>query len=735
VTALSAPLPAAPGVSALGVPALPYPDGAAELADHLLRLNRLLRQAVERFRGQRQAGQRNGLDGVVIFDDEIDRFLDSAPGDACRRPSKADAGDPDGDRQRCQSRAAASADLGIELPLDLIRQRFELTALEVDALLHCVAAELHPGYGRAFAYLNNDITRQRPSVGLILEVLCPGWGERLRGRRELSPRSGLFQWGLLTARSGGDHLAADLDADPAVLEFLLGDRAAPGESAAALGLDDLVVSGKERAAARQVAAYLADAARHSIKSTVIVISGAAGVGRRSCAAAICRELGWRLRPSGGGETGAGFATGIKWRIRDARLGGEVPGLYVPSGPDDEPSCLPAVTEAVAAGGGPAFVFLTADEPPRLCDGGRADVLWLHLSVPPAGPRGQVWRRALGRHGIACSAEVAAGIAVTYPFTVSRIHACAREAGLRAQLDGTRDADLATLARICRGQVRHHLERLAQPVSSRQRWEDLVLPPDELSRLREIASAVRHRDRVMEEWGFGRKLSAGPGVSAIFFGPSGTGKTMAASILAGELGIALYRVDLSRVVSKYIGETERNLDALFEEARRSFAMLLFDEAEALFGKRSEVKDAHDRYANIEVAYLLQRMEQFEGIAILATNLRKHLDTAFLRRLQFAVEFPLPSVADRLRIWRQVWPGHAELGDDLDLEFMAAHLELSGGHIRNVALTAAYLAAQDAAPISMRHLVAATRREMQKLGRGVVAGQFGRYAPLFEDGPAA
>ena len=716
----------------------PYPDGTAELADHLLRLNCLLRQAVDRFRGQRPAGQRNGLDGVVIVDDEIDRFLDSAPGDARGRPGEADGGDPDdcdpdSGRRRCRSRAVASADLGIELPLDLIRQRFELTDLEVDALLHCAAAELHPGYGRVFAYLNNDITRQRPSVGLILAVLCPGWADRLRGRRELGPRSGLFHWGLVTARSG-DHLAADLDADPAVLEFLLGGLAA-GPTAAAPGLDDLVVSGKERAAARQVAAYLGDAARHSLKSTVIVISGAAGAGRRSCAAAICAELGWRLRPSGAGETDAGFAAGVTRRIRDARLVGEVPGFYLPCGPDDEPSCLAAVTEAVAAGGGPAFVFPTAGEPPRLGDGGRADVLRLHLGIPPAGARAQVWRQALGLHGIACSAEVAARIAVTYPFAVSRIRACAREAGLRAQVEGTRDADLATLARICRGQVSHRLDRLAQPVPSRHRWEDLVLPPDELSRLREIASAVRHRDRVMEEWGFGRTMSAGPGVSAIFFGPSGTGKTMAASILAGELGVALYRVDLSRVVSKYIGETERNLDALFEEARRSFAMLLFYEAEALFGKRSEVKDAHDRYANIEVAYLLQRMEQFDGIAILATNLRKHLDTAFLRRLQFAVEFPLPAMADRLRIWQRVWPRRAELGADLDLEFMAGHLELSGGHIRNVALTAAYLAAQDASPISMRHLVAATRREMQKLGRGCVPAQFGHYAPLLEDGPAA
>jgi SpoVK/Ycf46/Vps4 family AAA+-type ATPase len=355
---------------------------------------------------------------------------------------------------------------------------------------------------------------------------------------------------------------------------------------------------------------------------------------------------------------------------------------------------------------------------------------LHLGAPKTALRISAWKQALAEREFDCSDETISKISAIYPFSVGRIHAAAADAALhvRFETNRSRRLDLPALAQVCREQTDHRMERLAESLPSRHGWEDIVLPRDEFERLKEIAGAVRNRDRVMYEWGFGQKVSTGHGVNAIFFGPSGTGKTMAASILASDLGMAIYRVDLSRVVSKYIGETERNLDALFEEARRSFALLFFDEAEALFGKRSEVKDAHDRYANIEIAFLLQRMERFEGVAILATNLRKHLDNAFLRRLQFAVEFPLPTVADRLRIWRQIWPEGATLGDDLDFEFMASHLELSGGHIRNVALTAAYLASEQPEPIGMRHLLAATRRELQKLGRSCVPDQFGRYALL-------
>jgi hypothetical protein len=711
----------------------PYPDPAAEIAEQILRVNGILRNAVQRFRRSHSIEQRNGLDSVAIFDDEIDRFLAGSPD----YPPQNDGTGHD-DRLRCEYRAHASAAQQIELPIDTIRRRFGLCPIELDALLLCLVVELHPGFGRVFAYLNNDLTRQRPSVALIVDILSANWAERLEARRVLGQRSPLFRYGLLAAtRVGADHLTTELSLEPPVLDYVLSGRLSPGEAGAgdSLELDELLISPAERESIERVSKYLERTLPEACGPTIVICSGAPGVGRRTTARSICHELGYRLRGFGKGSLLAPALADLPHWLRDARLAGDVPGIYVPRASAEESTHLPLFLDAIGASGcALGCLFVEADEPPRLVATSSARLIGIHLGMPKAGMRAVAWKRALRDRGLDCTEEALSTIAAVYPFNAGRIYSTVREADMRRQVAdrGARNLEVGMLAQVCREQTHHQLDRLAQPLPIRHGWNDIVLPPDELRRLKEIANAVRNRDRVMEEWGFEQKVSAGPGVNAIFFGPSGTGKTMAASILAGDLGMAIYRVDLSRIVSKYIGETERNLDALFEEARRSYALLFFDEAEALFGKRSEVKDAHDRYANIEVAYLLQRMEAFDGVAILATNLRKHMDNAFLRRLQFAVEFPLPAIAERLRIWRQVWPATAALSPDLDLEFMARQLELSGGHIRNIALMAAYLASQERAPISMAHILAATRREFQKLGRSCVAEQFGPYASLVEAG---
>jgi SpoVK/Ycf46/Vps4 family AAA+-type ATPase len=260
-----------------------------------------------------------------------------------------------------------------------------------------------------------------------------------------------------------------------------------------------------------------------------------------------------------------------------------------------------------------------------------------------------------------------------------------------------------------------LSALARKMEPRYAWDELVLPEDNLAQLRELSAQARHRQVVYGEWGFDRKVSLGKGLNALFSGPSGTGKTMAAEVVAGELQLDLHRIDLSQIVSKYIGETEKNLHQIFLEAQAGHAILFFDEADALFGKRSEVKDAHDRYANIEVGYLLQKMEEFEGVAILATNLRQHIDEAFLRRMQFIVEFPFPDQQYRERIWQAVFPREAPLAADVDFGILAREIKLTGGNIKNIAVSAAFYAAANGRVIGMQHLWQAARREHQKLGR--------------------
>jgi SpoVK/Ycf46/Vps4 family AAA+-type ATPase len=250
-------------------------------------------------------------------------------------------------------------------------------------------------------------------------------------------------------------------------------------------------------------------------------------------------------------------------------------------------------------------------------------------------------------------------------------------------------------------------------------------------LDELTSRARHRERVLGEWGMAGSGGRGAGLTALFAGDSGTGKTLSAEVVARDLGLDLYVIDLATVVDKYIGETEKNLDRIFSEADRVNGVLLFDEADAIFGKRSEVKDARDRYANVEIAYLLQRMERFDGLAVLTTNLRANLDDAFLRRLDVIVDFPMPEEEQRLRLWDLHLPPPVPRTDDIDFDFLASAFRLSGGNIRNVCVAATFLAAADDRPVSMADLVRATEREYQKLGRLTHEAEFGAYMDLLVD----
>jgi len=377
----------------------------------------------------------------------------------------------------------------------------------------------------------------------------------------------------------------------------------------------------------------------------------------------------------------------------------------------------------AAGGRPgadAFAALAADEAIQTAPPVPA-VTEIVLDLPDLPASRALWQRELDRlaaGGAAPEAAADAGaLAGRFRFTPGQIRDAA---ALAAAIAAWRSPEgggvtVADLFAACRAQTDGKLGQVARKVEARVRWSDLVLPPDPLEQLREICDQARYRHVVLGDWGFARRLSLGKGLNVLFSGPPGTGKTMAAEVIATELDLELYKIDLSQVVSKYIGETEKNLDRVFAAAESASAILFFDEADALFGKRSEVKDSHDRYANVEISYLLQKMEEYQGIAILATNLRQNLDDAFQRRLAFTVHFPFPDEESRRRIWEGAWPPETPLTAGVDAAFLARRFKLAGGNIKNVALAAAFLAAAEHGRVSHAHLLRAVRREMQKLGK--------------------
>jgi ATPase family associated with various cellular activities (AAA) len=349
-----------------------------------------------------------------------------------------------------------------------------------------------------------------------------------------------------------------------------------------------------------------------------------------------------------------------------------------------------------------------------------------VALPPAAERAAMWEAALG--GAAVAAEVSAG----YRLALGQIASGAPLADAAASAAGRGRPAREDVERAARAVSSSALGELAVAMNGDLGWDDLVLPERPLGLLRSLAAFMRHRDLVLDAWGFGRRAGRAQGLVAMFAGDSGTGKTLAARVLAAELGLELFRIDLATVVSKWLGETEKNLERVFAAAQGANAVLFFDEADAVFGRRSDVQDSSDRYANLQTAFLLQRMESHDGPVILATNMRGNVDDAFLRRMDAVVEFPFPAAEHRRRLWELLLPEQAPRADDVDLDFLAERFELSGGGIRNAAIAAAVLAAQDGVAIGMEQLVRGVAMEYGKLGRLTLAADFERFHGLVRAG---
>ena len=588
--------------------------------------------------------------------------------------------------------------------LDNICSTFGLSGFERAILLLCAGMELDGGFAAICAKAHGEAARVYPTFGLALAAFPDAhWSA-------LTPAGPLRRWRLVevSAAAGGLLTSAPLRIDERILHYLAGidtvdDRLAGLLDPVASG-DDLVPSHREvaRRAASTWSGVAWDAARAPLP--VIQLAGGDEVGRRAIAAAACAETGLRLYALAAESVPSNPADLeglIRLWEREAAI--KLAALYIDAervnlSDAHSLAAVPRIAERTQGA-----VFFSVREAWRLL---RRPVLTLEIRKPTAAEQRSVWTTALGDAAPDAGIENLTG---QFNLNVSAIRSSALAAISAASAGGeiTRCVWDAS-----RSQARPHLDDLAQRIEPSADWDDLVLPDEQKQQLREIATHVAHRAKVYEGWGFGA-ASRGLGLSALFAGASGTGKTMAAEVLAGELRLDLYRIDLSGVVSKYIGETEKNLRRVFDAAEDGGAVLFFDEADALFGKRSEVKDSHDRYANIEISYLLQRMEVYRGLAVLATNMKSALDPAFLRRIRFVVNFPFPDEAHRAEIWRRAFPSHAPL-DGLDIGRLA-RLNIAGGNIRNIALSAAFLAAGDGKPVCMSHLRRAARNEYAKLER--------------------
>jgi len=596
--------------------------------------------------------------------------------------------------------------------LETLSKTFGLSCFERAILLLCAGMELDASFAGLCAAAHGDPGRSYPTFSLALATLpAPHWSA-------LTPAAPLRRWRLLELvhQPGASLTLNPLRIDERVLHFLTGiqylDERLVGLIEPVVA-DELVPS--HLALARQIARTWAGA--HG-QLPVIQLCGADDTVKRAIAATGCAEVGLHLYavmteniPANAGEL-EGF---VRLWGREAALTSSA--LYVDAEAIDraDTRAIVQVSRLLDHTNGPLLVS-THDRWRPL----RRAICTLEVRKPSAEEQCTIWQGLLGEAAGSMNGHVR-NLVSQFNFNVPAIRTAVQEA---LASDAAGDALMTELWDASCSQTRPRLEDLAQRIEPVATWDDLVLPEAEKSLLHAITVHVAHRATVYEAWGFGAVSSRGLGISALFAGASGTGKTMAAEVLANALRLDLYRIDLSSVVSKYIGETEKNLRRVFDAAEDGGAILFFDEADALFGKRSEVKDSHDRYANIEINYLLQRMESYRGLAVLATNMKSALDSAFLRRIRFVINFPFPDTVQRAAIWQRIFPPRTPT-EGLDIGKLA-RLNLAGGNIRNIALNAAFLAANAGEPVRMTDVLHAVRSEYAKLEKPLTEAEIGSWA---------
>ena len=634
-----------------------------------------------------------------------------------------------------------AATMGAPPTLDRVCQEFDLSSFERDVLLLCAGVELDPEF--------NEICSRDPQY---LHLLQPTFHAALANLPDanwaaITPASPLRFWRLIEVDRRDQTLAnSPLRLDERILHYLVGADYLDERLANFFQLvrPPKTMPPSYRQHAEQIMSLWINESEAGIEQPeieqvrkrglppldeseqrgqvplpdlfnpppIIRLTGDWQSGRSLLAAASCAALGLRLYSLNASDIPANSVereTLLRLWQRESLLLRSA--LLLAADDADAESLRTARNFARRVGG---LVFISGDLTLR-----SEPVATVEINLPQESEQRTIWEESLGPLAARFNGQLDEVI-TQFRFDPERIRSVARAVREKSVEEEVEKA----LWRECRVESRALLKELAECIEPKARWDDLVLPSEHLQTLGEIAAQVRQRMKVYQSWGFAARNDRGLGITALFAGPSGTGKTLAAEVLANDLQLDLHRIDLSQVVSKYIGDTEKNLRAVFDAAEQTGAVLLFDEADALFGKRSEVRDSHDRYANIEVSYLLQRMEAYRGLAILTTNKRGSLDPAFLRRLRFVITFPFPDGPQRAKIWARIFPPETPV-QDLDV-LKLARLNVAGGNIRNIALNAAFLAADLGEPVQMSHLLRTARSECNKIEKQITAAEIGGWA---------
>lgn len=704
-----------------------YENSLEHLLDEINIIDLIIRWHCEKCKAEYNI---NDLQGLYISENEINTILQTS---FCKEEQDICSDD---ERQKIKAKRIETnkkrlraREEGKDLRLQKLSELFNLEQFEIDILLICLAPELDLRYEKLYSYLQNDVTKKRPTVDLVIRLLFNSIEEKFKARKYFSQTAPLIKNRLISFT--GDEqlplLSKSLKIDETVINFLLGtdgiDRRIrnfitllePKNS-----INDIISAEDQKNALMEIARLFSEKGDHMI----FFFRGPYGTGKKTIAQTINHQLGTHMlvADSRGLKGNESFET-LDLILREATLQGS--SIYF-----EDFDVLLEKEAGVSFSdlihnmdNFPGLIFISTQVPFDF-----RGILKNHISIKldfpiPSFPlRKKLWESFL--NGNANEVDIDT-LATKFKFSAGQIKDAIFAAQNSANARGASGLSKEDLYYGCKAQSNSSISTLARKIESHYNWEDIVLPVDTKSQLKEVAGNIKYKGVVYSDWGFDRKLSTGKGLNVLFSGPSGTGKTMAAEIIARETQLDIYKIDLSNVVSKYIGETEKNLSNIFKEAETSNSILFFDEADALFGKRSEVKDAHDRYANIEIGYLLQKMEEFEGVVILATNLSKNIDDAFLRRIQIAVEFPFPDESHRKLIWMRMFPEESPLSKDIDYKFLSEKIKLAGGNIKNMAVAAAFYAAENSGEINMHHIMHAARREYQKIGKPFLKSDFDPY----------